>query len=172
MTDTTQQFDDRAAAYVEARNRISDAQALREAHVRAALEGRADPDALPETYHALVDEADVLAQLANVEAIVGLMAGRALVEAGERRYRDRRRQIHRDVQAKLAEVRERQTPDVLELDGEKWPVRVKSGDHQDRTGRILENRLSADSPPEYLVALDPDGEQVWFGRDNLDLVIG
>lgn len=146
---------------------------------------------LPELYWSLMTEAAIYAELAKAPDVVGIAAGSHMT-ARDEGIRERRTRIRRDVQAKLNEVRNRggkhpnTAADPFEAaNGGAYPVRVivtnPNSTHRDRTGIILQNRLSADREPSYLVSMlpgttDQDGpreaEHVWFDRSELDLVVG
>lgn len=104
---TDQIFDDRASAYVGAREALKAAGKAKAEHVRAVYEGRAigDPDELPPAYWGLLAEAGVLAQLARADIAVGLLAGNYLVDQERRIRKNKDRQLHEQIQAKAAAKR-------------------------------------------------------------------
>ncbi|AKF14551.1 hypothetical protein SEA_CAMBIARE_49 [Mycobacterium phage Cambiare] len=194
---TDQLFDDRAGAYVGAREALKAAQQIK---VQARRDAIADPEnggylpiTLSDEYWALIAEAAILSNLARADAGVGIVSGHYLADQAQRIERNRRRRTREDVHAKLAEVRERTergrphpntAPDPFDVRGLD-PIRVivtnPDSTHRDRTGVILQNELSAGREPRYLVSMLPgptdqdgprDAEHVWFDRSELDLVIG
>lgn len=161
---TDQIFDDRAAAYVGAREHLDAATQLKAEHHRAVLEDRAVPDELPAEYWALIAEAAVLSNLARADAAVGYLAGHYRVDQGERIDRAKRRQLKEGIRSKLAEVRERGEGVTKHDQPAGRPpfagghtVRLLEGDWKGRTGQILETHLSENSPTMLTVQLFPPG---------------
>lgn len=190
---TDQLSDDRAGAYVGAREALRAAQQIK---VQARRDAIADPEnggylpiVLSDEYWALIAEAAILSNLARADVGVGIVSGTYLADQAQRITRNKRRRIHEDVQAKLAEHRGRPHPntaaDPLDVIGGLDPVRVivtnPDSTHRDRAGIVLQNQFSKDSEPRYLVSMLPgptdqdgprDAEHVWFDRSEIDLVIG
>ena len=166
---TDQIFDDRARAFVDARERLEQADLLKMHYHQAVLEDRADPDQLPPEYWALIAEANVLAQLARAEAGVGYLAGAHAVEK-KPTGRQKRRRIRGDVRAALAEAVKASAQDD---EPPTWPappratseppwrqgqiVRTTEGDYAGRTGHILEVHLSENEQTQVDVQLFPPG---------------
>jgi hypothetical protein len=183
---TDQIWDDRASAYVGAREALKAAQQIK---VQARRDAIADPEnggfkpaELSDEYWGLIAEAAVLSNLARCDAAVGMIAGNYLADQAQRIQRNKRRRIREDVHAKIQE-QHRRPPDLLPINGEPVRVIVTNPDstHRDRTGLILQNELSAGREPRYLVSMLPgptdqdgprDADHVWFDRSELDLVFG
>ncbi|OAN41143.1 hypothetical protein [Mycolicibacterium iranicum] len=98
---TNQIFDDRAAAYVGARERLKAAESLKVTERGELKCGLADP--LPPLYWGLLAEAQILAELASADSSVGLIAGNYLLDQEERIERNRGRERAR----RLVETLER-----------------------------------------------------------------
>lgn len=107
---TDQIYDDRARAYVGAREALEAANQVKARWRSVTYDGTPESearlgDALPADYWSLIAEAAVLAQLARAEAGVGMLAGNYLVDRAERLDRKKRRQLREGVFEKLAEQR-------------------------------------------------------------------
>ena len=165
---TDQIHDDRAAAYVQARELLTAAGDVRNAYFVSAAEGRATghPDELPDAYWALVTEADILSRLASCDAPVGYLAGAHMVQRknrpteidGIRRraLRDARERRER-ASAGRGEPKSptlRQTRGMYE-DGDY--VLLSDGEHAGRRGRIYEMQLKSGEVPTAAIELDPPG---------------
>ncbi|QFG10131.1 hypothetical protein PBI_LEMURIA_51 [Mycobacterium phage Lemuria] len=136
-------FDDRARAFVEARELIAQAQATREEWVGAVLDDRDTPDELPAEYWAAIAEANVLAQLAQADAAVGFLAGAHAVARKERR--DLRRDARRAIRSKLGSATAGRLDDhPAALRGtnfvapwrEGMDVELTAGEYAGRRGRV------------------------------------
>lgn len=184
---TDQIFDERAAAYVGAREALKAANQIKVQLRRDAL---TDPEnqgydeiELGDEYWSLIAEAGVLAQLAQTDAAVGYLAGNYLVDQQQRIQGNKRRRIREDVHAKIQANRERAeavTTHDHAVDGAPFAtghrvIITAAGEHQHRTGRIVQNKLSAGEVPQYEVALDWRGltepKREWFSADDLDLAV-
>ncbi|AHJ86599.1 hypothetical protein Jolie2_49 [Mycobacterium phage Jolie2] len=132
-------FDDRARAFVQARELIEQAQATRQEWTQAVLDDRDTPDELPAEYWAAIAEANVLAQLAQSDPAVGYLAGAHIVASKPDR-RDLRREARRrlgsvEARRSLRPEAERGTNDVAPW-AEGMDVELTAGEHAGRRGRI------------------------------------
>lgn len=183
---TDQIWDDRASAYVGAREALKAAQRIK---VQARRDAIADPEnggfhpiELSDEYWSLLDEASILAQLARADISVGLLAGNYLVDQEQRIRRNRNKQRRDDVHARLNAARDRAeavTTHDHAVDGAPFTnghhvIVTRAGDYQHRTGYILQNAFTEGEVPRYEIALAPTGdsppEREWFSRDDLELV--
>lgn len=184
---TDQIYDDRAAAYVGAREALKAANQIKSRYRSTVYDGTPESeivDGLPADYWSLMAEAGVLAQLARADVSVGLLAGNYLVDQNERIHRNKRRRYDERVHATIQEAAKR-AADVTTHDhhvGTEPPfhqghrVRVFRGEHTGRAGEIVETRLSQDEPGEADVLLEPDDarkrgfERLWFSFNDLELL--
>lgn len=167
---TEQIHDDRAAAYVQARELLTAAGDVRNAYFVAAAEGRAngDPDELPDAYWALVTEAEILSRLASCDAPVGYLAGAHMVQRKSRSTEldGIRRRALRDASRMARERREgsgdgRGEPSraVMAVPYNQGDyVTILDGEHGHRRGRITETQLERGEVPTATIELDPPGQ--------------
>lgn len=157
---THQIFDDRAAAYVGARERLKAADRVKLEHQRDVVAGRAstDPDELPAAYWSLIAEAAVLAQLARVDASVGLLAGGYLVDQQERIRKNRENFAQMAARRAAARHPHRAAADAdiaanAAAIAVGMRVRITAGDWKGSDGTITATYLDND-PPVIDVRLD------------------
>lgn len=152
-------FDDRARAFVQSRELIEKAQAIRAEWTGDVAEDDPGPDELPAEYWAAVAEAAVLAQLAASDPAVGYLAGAHMVQRKDRR--DHRREARQRVTRALDDRRAlrgeatRGTNDVAPW-REGMEVRLTEGDYAGRRGQVYTLELDA-TPPQITVELAPPG---------------
>lgn len=127
-------YDDRARAFVQARELIEQAQATREEWARAVEEERDVADELPAEYWAAIAEAAVLAQLARSEAGVGYLAGAHMVARKDRR--DQRREARQRVTRALDERRNPRGTNFAAPWREGMDVELTAGEYAGRRGRV------------------------------------
>lgn len=153
-------YDDRARAFVQARELLDEAQSMRRLWVEP-VEGDAEdqgdaPDELPAEYHALIDEAGVLAQLARCDAGVGMMAGAHAVQAKTVDRRQARIAARDRARAQLEANRRVRGSNAVAPWQEGMEVRLTEGDYAGRRGQIYEVQLD-NQPPIVTVELAPPG---------------
>lgn len=162
---TEQIHDDRAAAYVQARELLTAAGDVRNAYFVAASEGRTDgSDEIPEPYWALVTEAEILSRLASCDTPVGYLAGAHMVQRKNRAAEldGIRRRTLRDAR----ERRERPAPEDTRGHRDLMPIPFTIGDHvtladgeyAGRRGRIGETQFERGAVPTATIELDPPGQ--------------
>lgn len=127
-------YDDRARAFVQARELIEQAQATREEWARAVEEERDVADELPAEYWAAIAEAAVLAQLARSEAGVGYLAGAHMVARKDRR--DQRREARQRIRGALDGRRNPRGTNFAAPWREGMDVELTAGEYAGRRGRI------------------------------------
>lgn len=163
---TDQIFDDRAAAYVGARERLKLADQIKAGARREAIEATAglEPAELPEEYWGAIAAAAVLAHLATADAAVGYLAGNHLVDQAQRIDRNKRRRIREDVHSRIqasaaAEgVTKHPNPVRRPPFAGGHTVKLTEGDWAGRTGQILETHLCEGEPTLLDVQLFPPGQ--------------
>ncbi|QFG06053.1 hypothetical protein KDW75_gp51 [Mycobacterium phage Mercurio] len=149
-------YDDRARAFVQARDLLESARATREAWAQAVEDDRAAPDELPAEYWAAIAEANVLAQLARCDAGVGMMAGAYAVQAKTVDRRSRRIEARDRARAQLEANRRVRGGAAVAPWREGMEVRLTEGDYAGRRGLIYSLDLD-NQPPIVTVELAPPG---------------
>lgn len=127
-------FDDRARAFVQSRELIEQAQAIRAEWTGDVSDDDPGPDELPVEYWALLAEAGVLAQLADAEAGVGYLAGAHMVARKDRR--DVRREARHRVTRALDERRNPRGTNFAAPWREGMDVELTAGEYAGRRGRV------------------------------------
>lgn len=159
---TDQIFDDRAGAYVGAREALKAANQIKVQTQRAATvdpeDGQIVVDELGDEYWSLIAEAAVLSNLARADATVGFLAGNYLVDQQKRIKRNRQSDLY--AQARSFRERIKDADEPPRFAGPPWAegqhVRLNAGDYAGRTGRIYETHLDSELPTVD-VELDPPG---------------
>ena len=159
-TEDAMVYDDRARAFVQARELLDEAQSMRKLWAEP-VDGDDDdqgdaPDELPAEYHALVAEAGVLAQLARCDADVGMMAGAYVVQAKATDRRSQRIAARNRARAQLEANRRVRGSNAIAPWTEGTEVRVTEGDFAGRRGQVYSLELDA-TPPQITVELAPPG---------------
>lgn len=163
---TDQIFDDRASAYVGAREALKAATAIKVQARRDELtdSGGMAPAELGDEYWSLIAEAAVLSNLARADAAVGYLAGNYTVDQAKRIERNKRQRIREDVHARIQASREAAEA-VTTHDHAVGPppfaqghtVKLTAGEYAGRLGRVYETRLTEGEPVAVLVELAPPG---------------
>lgn len=153
-------YDDRARAFVQARELLDEAQSMRKLWVEP-VDGDDDdqgdaPDELPAEYWALLEEAGLLAQLARCDAGVGMMAGAYAVQAKTVDRRSQRIAARDRARAQLEANRRVRGGAAVAPWREGMDVRLTEGDYAGRRGLIYSLDLD-NQPPIVTVELAPPG---------------
>jgi hypothetical protein len=164
---TDQLYDDRAAAYIGARDRLKAAEqvkaALHKAHPREL-----DKIEFPDLYWSNIAEAAILSNLARADSPVGYAAGNYFAELDRRAERRERAKQGRELIDRIARGPRRQAHRKAEPPFEQGHrVRIVGGDCDGHTGTVL--LVDRDNePPVADVGLDV-GPTITVPLDDLEV---